>query len=781
MVDELKNKIYDWYENWLKKGNKSKDDLRKPGVDLLDKGLEGVIEKIDKRAEAHDDRTSQRLKTIAGPSAPDLTLFGGPNDEERIDNLSDGFKFDDADGKKAISLPSWISVDAFKKMTNAGKMRTREAELKRIDLTLKQLGAAKSLDEQKLLMKITLGACGHWWDNKGKFKGHNIRLRAPRIRRLAGWLAGQLGESDPTSAGEQGGAAVGTEGESSRAKKVEKRAESTASAGTKVKGAAVGTEGGSKVAEKMNLGNTATAGAVADGAGSAVGGIGAVVGVANLVKDVATIVDESGQGITRERGLDLGTDMARNAADIVSGVSSSVKHIAKLAGGTKELIASSAQAAAVAGIVSGSIDAASGMYKLGSTIRHQRKIDAADSQSKELLKQARKSQADEYQQVLVKIAWAEASLDGSQLDLELVALGACEKEKTRSKVEQNIKSWEQTLKDLKLRKIELESMRKEIESQKEENSALIKAATQVQDRRGTAGGLKIATGLMDVGAGVLMLSGIGAPVAIALSVISGLIKVGAGTMKWRRKKASNRLTEVATRLGSDGTVKGKPDAEQPSFRAMESRVTMAYYRNWEAVALSDTPGGMKSGEWGDIKNYVKMDKRSNVPKEKTVEREKGKTSDVALGERRASWLKLVNSSHAVIGEERGGKGAGMKLAFTADARKSEAGVDASNDDLAQGIVTAALGCFNPTTSAFHDAQIIPVGSAAPETPEALLTKARSQTTLGILQSVGLSESSFAGLYEKAGGTLGDGATDATHSAVDRATLKGGVKKYVSSQ
>jgi hypothetical protein len=245
-----------------------------------------------------------------------------------------------------------------------------------------------------------------------------------------------------------------------------------------------------------------------------------------------------------------------------------------------------------------------------------------------------------------------------------------------------------------------------VEIQKQSASAM-KAMKQLQNRQMEEGAVKAAKGVVGIVSGALLLSGVGAPIAVGVGAIAGIIALSHAGVKLARNFAATGLIELARRLTDDGVPKGKPEAA-PAYRDMEIRVEAAYYNNMVSVIKGKVPFGFEKGEFAAVEQFVWDDKKNRLKSlDKTVVRGFAKVSDVSESAMRSTWIQ-VQVGTKVHNEKPKGK-AKVGRAAKPSAHKSSQAMAANKDDIAVALLNLARGSFDSTTGQFKEVPINPVG------------------------------------------------------------------------
>ncbi len=338
------------------------------------------------------------------------------------------------------------------------------------------------------------------------------------------------------------------------------------------------------------------------------------------------------------------------------------------------------------------------------------------------------------------------------------------------------KTVNQRVQQVKATIVELNAKKAELQAIKSESEPVMDAMRKVQNNRMKEGGFKAATGTLDVVAGALMLSGIGAPIALGISVFNGLLKLGKVGLQFGRKRKANKLMSLASRLTDSGAAKGKADDTTPGYRTAERRLNNSYYKHYSNAIEDKAPGGLSNTDWMHVRDFVQERKNNKIKLSDQKDwGTKGDADSAPSGEKQASWGRYADGSK--VRDEKPGKLRRLDLFTTFSAHKSEQAQDASNADLADGVVRIAMRSFDPSTKTFVSTEV----TANDPAQGVRATNARS-----LLDNVGVNTSIWKKMWRNAGGHFsGDkNPADSTtpHSAPkgpDPGALIGDMKKKIN--
>lgn len=504
-------------------------------------------------------------------------------------------------------------------------------------------------------------------------------------------------------------------------------------------------------------GENKSAAAVSEGFGAGVAMLSVVTEGASFIKGSMDAAEDP--GLTGDQKVAFVADRARNLIGMSKGVSDSVNAITKAATGAAN--AGAATASGVAGVATGSIDVLQGGYQVATALMDKSKLDDADKTMNTTLTRLKdeKTTAEEDR--------------ATELDLAATKRrSAAYKQRIRDRYDAII--------------ADLQAQIDEIESRKAQFDSAIAAMNKVQDRRLKSGAFKMATGSLDVVSGALMLSGVGAPVAIALGALSALLKLGAVGLDVGRAWKSSKMTQIALRLADDGSVKGKPDEpDLVGYRTMEKRVRAAYYANYiEAMHDKTPPDGMSKDDWGHVRDFVHEEKLAQVKKEQKQVLTYSAAKGMGEADLKGKWGELQGSSGQVMDREYPTGSRRANLTFTFSAHKSKQAVEASNSELATALVSIGMGAFDPASKAFVDTPVVGVGGGAQTEGGASVQKAMADA---LLKNVGITADVWLKLWRGAEGHFAgdpDPANTATpfaaHKAPDMAKFTAFIKAKVDA-
>ncbi|MBT3219005.1 MAG: hypothetical protein HN348_07935 [Proteobacteria bacterium] len=330
-----------------------------------------------------------------------------------------------------------------------------------------------------------------------------------------------------------------------------------------------------------------------------------------------------------------------------------------------------------------------------------------------------------------------------------------------------------------LAKVHAEAQKLEVKAQqlaklRQQYQPVFDSMKMIQGRKQEAGAIKMAKGAAGVVSGALLVSGVGAPVAIAFAAIGGIIALGHAVVKGLRNRAANKLTLLAQRLSPDGKPKAMPDESMP-YREMEKRVGKCYYANLPKVLEKKAPTGMEKGEFSNIKNFVWQKKVDEAKSFKDIDdpsqaanQENQEKTWFAVPDKKKKNKKLYNEKPTGISR--------VSLAFTASAHKSKQAQGAAAEDVANALYDLGSSGYDPALKKFVPAPVVIEGDA-PKGDEEMTSQIKSATFEGLLKAADISESRWTAWYQTAGGKTGEGR-DPEKDVPDPKKMKDLIKKQV---
>ncbi len=252
------------------------------------------------------------------------------------------------------------------------------------------------------------------------------------------------------------------------------------------------------------------------------------------------------------------------------------------------------------------------------------------------------------------------------------------------------------------------------------------------------GRTKAAAGALAATSGVLMMTGVGMPVAIPLAVAAVLLKAGHAGAKYRRSKNVENLQQLARTI-DNGSQDGWEDV---GYRDMESTLKGKYYEQIQTV-VADKNGVpkilAKQADNEEIRNFVQEEKlnkgsgKESAPYDRLTDIPKSESPD---------WARTHDQT------EKPSKYRQAKLKFVPAARKSKASINASVAELTAAVFAMGKSAWDPATKGFVSASVtVSKGDdAGPELTDATAGK----STVDFLLAVGITEATWGAMTQAAG-------------------------------
>jgi hypothetical protein len=487
---------------------------------------------------------------------------------------------------------------------------------------------------------------------------------------------------------------------------------------------------------------------VSDGIMGGTSVLGAVMDGADFVEGLTHAKDIPGMSVEQRlswfiaRGKNL-IGVAKGSADAVNGITTAATGAASTAAKTT---------GGALGVATGSIDvlhggymAVSGGVRKGKLTHATKTADGAKAGVETLLSMSDELLADAAAKHEVYRETAENSTNVRRKAFYT------DKRKTMSvRVEQ----FKATIADLTAKQAELASIQSE-------SKPVMEAMRKVQNNRMKEGGFKAATGTLDVVAGALMLSGIGAPIALGIGVFNGLLKLGKVGLQFGRKRKANKLMSLASRLTDSGAAKGEADDTKPDYRSAERRLNNSYYKHYSNAIEDKAPSGLSGADWMNVRDFVQERKNNKIKLSDQHDwGTKGDADGAPASDKAANWGKYTDGSK--VRNEKPGKLRRLDLLTTFSAHKSEQAQDASNGELADGAVRIAMRSFDPSTKTFVSTQV----NANDPAQGVRATNARA-----LLDNVGVNTQIWTKMWRNAGGHF-SGDKDPAHPTTPYTSPKG---------
>ncbi len=392
-------------------------------------------------------------------------------------------------------------------------------------------------------------------------------------------------------------------------------------------------------------------------------------------------------GLTTYEKVDSTLELAGSGAKIAqSGVKTGLDITkAVTEAGASEAMAGMSTAAGALGIVIGTIEFIQGGAQVFRGLMTKNQINKAEAQQQQMLDSAQ-AQIGQASQVTAEFLMGADLMEDSEI------------------VDALMDKWGQ-----------LEASFKQMQAEQAKYAPAMAAVRKLESRRMESGAFKMAKGTTGVIAGALIVSGVGAPIGIAVAAIGGILALSEAGLKLSRNAAASRLTLVARRLTEEGMPKGKPD-QSPDYRVMERRVYKCYYNHIPEVLEKKAPTGMSSSEFGDVKNFAWEDKRDRIESDaKTTIDSPAAAAFLNEPVKRDSWIEVQDDAGIPTHKEKPKSWAKAGLLTSASAHKSKQAMEASKDDIVNALYALGSSSYNQASQDFVDSPIVALGDADPET------------------------------------------------------------------
>jgi hypothetical protein len=292
----------------------------------------------------------------------------------------------------------------------------------------------------------------------------------------------------------------------------------------------------------------------------------------------------------------------------------------------------------------------------------------------------------------------------------------------------------------------LTSKKEELQSLNSEMALLVSAHSQIQSTKMGSSKFKMATGAMGVASGALLLSGVGAPIAVGLGVVSGILSMGNAVLDWRSEKHADRLTVAAQRMNNDGKIVSSENNEPKNFFEMRDRVTNFYYDNLDQVIMKDKGTvknkGISNSEFTDIKRFVWTEKKKKVPSgnEKTLASiDSLNCGCLSEKDKRDNWIEAKKpakkrriNSDFYKEKPKGSEWVAFKM--SADASKSKKAHVANAELVAETLYRLGAGSYSAKEGKFIPCEL-KIGNDNGKN----LNDAIAKTSVSLLAAAGISE------------------------------------------
>lgn len=488
-----------------------------------------------------------------------------------------------------------------------------------------------------------------------------------------------------------------------------------ASGGQLLHGAGKGTKviGEIATSDKFELGSAF--GEIGGAVGDLTAAFGGLISTATGIYDLCKNWEESTKTEKAAAALEIAKSVTSTAQSGVKTASGVVKSVAAVNGkeAATETISTLGSAAAIIGIVVGSIQVAQGGFQI------YRGLSS---------KMSAKKAEDEQNRIITEI--------GKRLQQakeQLPPLFATGNQQEILKVAEKILELRDTL--VQLQEAQIQS------------APAMEAMKQIGNRRMAEGAMKAAGGTLGIVTGTLVLSGVGAPIALTIGALSGLLGLGYAGVNLGRNFTAKSLIDIAQRLSDDGQPKAKPDPE-PDYRIMEERVYKCYYKHLPQVLTKAKPQGMDSSEFGKVKAFAWEDKKTRVDGlEKVIIKQPSQANKLDKMTKKNKWVEVQDSKGQTTHQEKPKGSEYVKYILRPSAHKSKQSLKASKAELASILTLMCMQSYDPKTQQFINSPIKPMGEADAET----LAEFGNVTLKTLLSAADITEKRWSRWFDKYAG------------------------------
>ncbi len=437
-------------------------------------------------------------------------------------------------------------------------------------------------------------------------------------------------------------------------------------------------------------------------------GLGTVAGFISWVKSIRDARKKSKEqgGLTNSEKAETGAEIASSSLSVLQGGTKTALDITKAVtqvGATEAIVALSTVAAAL-GLVVGTIETARGGMQMYRGWSAKKTIASTRAAQEKFLNDFHTSLAGSMEETYRQVAGAEIDV------FEFSDL---------------IDKWE-----------ELETVYAEMETVVRESEGAFEALRKLQNRQMEQGAVKMAQGVTAIVSGALLLSGVGAPIAIGVAAIAGIIALSYAGVGLARNSAASTMIELARRLDDDGVPKAKPD-EEPSYRLMTRRVEDAYYKNLRSVLENKTPFGFTESEFRTIEQFVWDDKKDRLSSDdRNICDDWQEFDKLTRAEQKASWIQVGHGDASK--KEKPKNWTKLSRAARPSAHKSSQAMEANKLEVAEALWKLGSGSFNGAS--FVSAPVTPQGNVDDVGDRDLVAEMRSVTVTGLLDAADITES-----------------------------------------
>ncbi|MEM9005869.1 MAG: hypothetical protein AAGE59_20385 [Cyanobacteria bacterium P01_F01_bin.86] len=274
------------------------------------------------------------------------------------------------------------------------------------------------------------------------------------------------------------------------------------------------------------------------------------------------------------------------------------------------------------------------------------------------------------------------------------------------------------------------------------------AMKKLSGRKMESGAFKAAQGGLNVVSNSLMLSGVGAPIAITTVTLATLMGLGKLGLQKARDNKAGTLTDIATKLTDEGKFqKPKEDEEAPKYRKMESRIYKYYYNHLpEVIEGKKTVDRFQSNEFKAIKHFSWQDKKSRIKySEKYAITSTNEARGLSEQIRRSYWLEVQAKDSKATQKEKPKRIEKAAYMISVSAHKSKQADSAAKGEVANVLYALCAHSYDRKTQSFVDAKLVPIGNVNATT----LEEYKGHTLRALLKATNMSDALWKKWLEKA--------------------------------
>ncbi len=352
------------------------------------------------------------------------------------------------------------------------------------------------------------------------------------------------------------------------------------------------------------------------------------------------------------------------------------------AGQATQTIANMTQAAAIMGVISGSIQIIHGAYQAAMAFKRSGNVQKVQDSITSALISLATDKIPELESEKKKYAneLSAKSQSGEANGAELMAQGEAKMNEIVARLEV------------------LKESLTQLEAFYNEYGPTMSAMRKIQSRNMERAGLKMAGGAVAVTSSALLLSGVGAPVSIGVAAIGGIIALGNAAVQYSRNKAAKRAFGVASKLDDSGQPMKKAEPAELSYRTMESRMFKNYYRNLKRTMSGEKSfPGLTKDETTDVKHFGWDDKKARLKSEnRYTVYDINEVDGIKDFVKRERWIQVENKNKKgkVTHTEKPKGMTALKLRLSGSAHKSKVSMEASASEIAEALYDLGMGSFS---------------------------------------------------------------------------------------